>query len=305
MNLKQMEAFRAVMATGSTTEAAGRLGLSQSAVSRILSQLEESLKFPLFHRRKGRLEATGEANELLLAVEALVENMLKLDRVTDELRLGHAKRALVKVAVPTSMTHRRIPSIMVEFLRDRSDCAIELITGSYEALERAVLEEVADFAFVRLPTHLNEFEAESVLETEGVCVLPRGHNLRKKEFITPQDLLEVPLVLLGRQRSIRTELEEHFKEHQIEPLIRVEAHSVAAACALVAGGAGVSIVNRMLSDDFHHLDIEVRPFRPLLRYRFGMIWKKDRQRSKLASEFSDFMKLKMLRGENIVAYKLK
>lgn len=52
MNLKQLEAFKAIMSTGSTIGAATRMGLSQSAVSRLLSQLEEALGFALFLRKK-------------------------------------------------------------------------------------------------------------------------------------------------------------------------------------------------------------------------------------------------------------
>ena len=68
MNLKQLEAFKAIMSTGSTIGAATRMGLSQSAVSRLLSQLEEALGFALFLRKKGRLMATPEAEELLAEV---------------------------------------------------------------------------------------------------------------------------------------------------------------------------------------------------------------------------------------------
>jgi DNA-binding transcriptional LysR family regulator len=65
MNFKQLEVFQAVMASGSTTGAAQRLDLSQSAVSRLLAQFEEDLGLRLFVREKGRLVPTGEAEALL------------------------------------------------------------------------------------------------------------------------------------------------------------------------------------------------------------------------------------------------
>ena len=65
MNFKQLEAFLAFMTTGSTIEAAQRLGASQPAVSRLLSQFEADLGLPLFVRRKGRLHPTAEADSLL------------------------------------------------------------------------------------------------------------------------------------------------------------------------------------------------------------------------------------------------
>ena len=65
MNFKQLEAFLAFMTTGSTIEAAQRLGSSQPAVSRLLSQFESDLGVPLFVRRKGRLHPTAEALSLI------------------------------------------------------------------------------------------------------------------------------------------------------------------------------------------------------------------------------------------------
>lgn len=106
VNLKQLEAFQAIMATGSTIGAATRMDLSQSAVSRLLTQLEEHLGFSLFLRRKGRLMATPEAQELLGQVSALVDNLQRVQRLADELRVGRSQRSLLRVAVPTlSLIH--------------------------------------------------------------------------------------------------------------------------------------------------------------------------------------------------------
>ena len=65
MNFKQLEAFQAIMLSGSTTGAAERMGLSQPAISRLLAQLEEDLALRLFVREKGRLSPTAEAHALL------------------------------------------------------------------------------------------------------------------------------------------------------------------------------------------------------------------------------------------------
>ena len=150
MNLKQLEAFQAIMTTGSTIGAATRMGLSQSAVSRLLTQLEDHLGLALFLRRKGRLMATPEAEELLGQVAELVDNLQRVQRMADELRLGHSRRSLLKVAVPTSMSQHLLPRIVAEFMQGREDVVVEVITGGYDALERAVLDKSADFACVCL-----------------------------------------------------------------------------------------------------------------------------------------------------------
>lgn len=293
MNLKQLEAFKAIMSTGSTIGAATRMDLSQSAVSRLLTQLEESLGFALFLRKKGRLMATPEAEELLGEVGALVDGMQRVQRLADELRVGRSHKSLLKVAVPTSMTQELLPRIVAEFLKEHEDIVIELLTGSYEMIERAVLDRSADLGFVRLPTELPGFDIEPLLETEGVCVMPQDHPLAGRAFIDVQHLRGVPLVLLGRQRALRAELNQVFRAVDLIPQVRIEVHSVGAACSFVAEGLGVSIVNGLLASHFAHLPIVTRPFRPALPYAFGLAFRPDEPRSGVVNAFAEHLKQRL------------
>ncbi len=290
VNLKQLEAFKAIMSTGSTIGAATRMGLSQSAVSRLLSQLEDALGFALFLRKKGRLMATPEAEELLTEVAGLVDGMQRIQRLADEMRVGRSRKSLLKVGVPTSMTQELLPRIVADFLKDHDDIVVELLTGSYDMIERAVLDRSADLGFVRLPTEIPDFDIEPVLHTEGVCVMPADHPLSRHDFIEVQHLRNVPLVMLGRQRAVRTELNQMFRAANLTPQVRVEVHSVGAACSFVAEGLGVSIVNGLLASHFMHLPIVSRPFRPALPYAFGLAFRADEPRSQLVTAFANHLK---------------
>ena len=61
INLRSLECFRAIIDSGSATAAARELNLTQPAVSRCLSTLEDWVGFELFIRSKGRLIPTDEA----------------------------------------------------------------------------------------------------------------------------------------------------------------------------------------------------------------------------------------------------
>lgn len=293
VNIKQLEAFKAIMSTGSTIGAAARMGLSQSAISRLLTQLEESLGFTLFLRKKGRLMATPEAEELLVEVVGLVDGMQRIQRLADELRIGKSRKSLLKVGVPTSMAQELLPRIVAEFLNSHEEIVVELLTGSYDTIERAILNRSVDLGFVRLPTDLPDFDIEPVLETEGVCVMPAGHPLSIHEVIDVQHLRDVPLVLLGRQRALRAELNQIFRTVNLTPLVRVEVHSVSAACSFVAEGLGVSIVNGLLVSHFAHLPIITRPFRPTVPYAFGLAFRPDEPRSSIVSAFAEHLKQRL------------
>nr|WP_218168710.1 LysR family transcriptional regulator [Pseudomonas reactans] len=293
VNLKQLEAFKAIMATGSTIGAATRMGLSQSAVSRLLSQLEDTLGFALFLRKKGRLMATPEAEELLTEVAGLVDGMQRIQRLADEMRVGRSRKSLLKVGVPTSMTQELLPQIVAEFLKHHEDTVVELLTGSYDMIERAVLDRSADLGFVRLPTEIPDFDIEPVLHTEGVCVMPAGHPLTRHACIEVQHLRDVPLVMLGRQRALRAELNQVFRAANLTPQVRVEVHSVGAACSFVAEGLGVSIVNGLLASHFRHLPIVTRPFRPVLPYTFGLAFRANEPRSQVVIAFAEHLKQRL------------
>nr|WP_262416768.1 MULTISPECIES: LysR substrate-binding domain-containing protein [unclassified Pseudomonas] len=209
------------------------------------------------------------------------------------MRVGRSRKSLLKVGVPTSMTQELLPRIVAQFLKEHDDIVVELLTGSYDTIERAVLDRSADLGFVRLPTEIPDFDVEPVLQTEGVCVMPADHPLTRHACIEVQHLRDVPLVMLGRQRALRAELNQVFRAANLTPQVRVEVHSVGAACSFVAEGLGVSIVNGLLASHFRHLPIVTRPFRPALPYAFGLAFRANEPRSQLVNAFAEHLKQRL------------
>ena len=151
MKIRQIDIFRSVMAGGSTIAAATALGLSQSAVSRQLAQLEEELGFELFERSKGRLLPRPEAFALMDEVGELTSLVARLKRYTEDLRAGTVGQRFLKVAVPHSFIATLMPEVIETYLAQRHDASVELIGGHYDAIEQMVLARVADIGFVSLP----------------------------------------------------------------------------------------------------------------------------------------------------------
>ncbi len=271
MNFKQLEAFQAVMLSGSTTAAARRLGLSQSAVSRLLGQFEDSLGVVLFERKGGRLIATREAESLGQDAGRLVELAQCFTRHAQQLRVAGFQRRLLNVVVSSTMATKIMPRVLESFARDYPDLSLEVSTGSYDFAERAVLSREADLALALLPTQHADLHVEPCLETEAVCVLPYGHPLASLEAVTPADLDQIPMVLLGRQRALREDIDMAFRRTRARPRIVAEVHSVAMACSIVAQGMGVSIVNALLASYCCDPTIVRRPFRPRIPYTLGFI----------------------------------
>jgi DNA-binding transcriptional LysR family regulator len=156
------------------------------------------------------------------------------------------------------------------FLNDHPGVALEVLAGSYESGEVALLSREVDLALVRSPALNTGLAMVLELATEAVCVMPAGHPLQALETVTSADLIDVDLVLLGRQRSLRQQIDQAFRKARMLPQIRAEVHSVEMACRFVAQGLGVSIVNGLFAHLCQDMGIVCRPFRPRIDYYLGM-----------------------------------
>ena len=75
MKLRQFEALRAIVRTGTTSEAAEYLSLTQSAVSKLRGQLEDELNIKIFDRRHGRLIMTPEGKMMYTDIELVLNTV--------------------------------------------------------------------------------------------------------------------------------------------------------------------------------------------------------------------------------------
>ena len=89
-------------------------------------------------------------------------------------------------------------------------------------------------------------------------------------MVALKDLARNDLILLGRQRTGRHELEDELRASRAPYRCRVEVHSVEAACACAAAGLGVAIVPGLIASSFHSLPIALRPFRPAHPSDYGI-----------------------------------
>jgi DNA-binding transcriptional LysR family regulator len=118
--------------TGSMTRAAGRLFLTQSAISMQIKRLETSLGFSLFERSAQGMTPTAEGEQLLqFARRMLALNDEAMGRLTSPDYEG-----VVRFGVPGDIVHPQIPRVLKEFSRDFPRVQIRFTTrGTYKLLE--------------------------------------------------------------------------------------------------------------------------------------------------------------------------
>jgi len=269
MDLNLLATYHAILETGSTLAAARRLAVSQSAVSRRLSQLETELGLSLFQRDKGRLVPTREARMLDAQIGLVLDHGARLQTRAREIGSGNAASITLRIAVPGSLTLSILPSILQKFLAQNDRVQVEVHSGAYNTIERMLLDERAEVGFLRMPTQRGGLATTPVIAARTVCVMSQDHPLAKQEVVSVGDLFGVPLILLARMRLPRRDIDELFWAHGLRPDVRIEAHSVMSACALAAKGLGVTLVNELMARDYVHLPIAIRPLAEPVWHNFS------------------------------------
>ena len=271
MNIKQMEVLRTLLATGSTIASAKVMGLSQSGVSRMLQQLEQDLSITLFARDKGRLVATPEA----LALGRDAENvLLAVERMTthaEDLRAGKSGPEIVRIGLPSSMWENFAPAMLMDYVRDFPSVRIETFFETTTAINKLVGERVIDIGFLRMEGETApSIAVKKVASGTSVCVVPEDHPLVQLEEVSPKDLRNVPLILIGRQRPNRMSLDQTFKRAGVKQMVKIETHTNSSACSYVAHGLGVTIISSFYANLYRHLPVVQRPFVPRASQDFGL-----------------------------------
>jgi DNA-binding transcriptional LysR family regulator len=283
INLRSLECFRAIIDSGSATAAARELNLTQPAVSRCLSTLEDWVGFELFIRSKGRLIPTDEAMVFYNEVKITLQSVDRISRLA--LNLHNANFGELRVVSPPSFAEGMLSSAINEFIRKHSDVSITLDSQSVQTALDMVALRAVDCGFAKLPIEHPGLISRPMIAGGTVCAVPKGHKLAKLKQISAHDLDDEPLVLLGKGRSSREQINSAFSSAKARMRVRIETHTVGAACAFAKGGSGIAIVNELFARQFADESIALVRFRPDVRHEYAFITAKEATMSRVTKEF--------------------
>lgn len=284
MKLRQLEALRLVLARGTTKEAAEALGVTQSAVSRMVAQLEDEVGFSLFDRRHGRLHVTPEGQQFYTVAEKALSAIDQISATARDIKTLGAG-ALRIVAMP-ALGFGLLPPAIAHLREQYRNIRIVLDAANRSDVERGVAAGHYDLGVVTLPIEHELVSVEPLGGLEALCVVPMDHPLADKDVIHAQDLEGAPFISVEPGTLFRYRIDELFGSLGIQRDLRIEVQSTVIVCNLVAKGQGVSIVHRFIGENFEGR-VAVRPFSPEIRFEYGLLSPVGQTRSAVAEAFAD------------------
>lgn len=270
LNLRQLEAFRATMHAGTVVAAAGLLNVTQPAVSRLIAELEMRIGFALFERRGRRLVPTAEAQQLYREIERLQLGVERIAQVASDIKLQRA--GALRLAVLPALAQWFAPRVATRFLSTRPDVTLFIDSLPSRQIADLVAIHQYDLGVVERPAPRPSLEVEPFEGIETVAVLPAKHRLAAQEVIATRDLEGERLVLLSHHSRLRYRLEELFARRRVTPNVVLETPQSTIACALVAAGAGITLVSRVAAASYAWRNVAVRRLKDRVTSDFALIY---------------------------------
>ena len=282
LTLHQLEIFAAVVATGSFSAAARRLGLTQPAVSLQIRGLEAHFGQPLLDRC-GRGVRLTEAGQQVYAyatrILTLIQDLEAAVRGTTEtpagtLHLG-CSTAPGECLLPRLLSAFRTRFPQVQLSVEVSDTAV--------VLDR-LLRRQYDLGLVGGVAHTDRLEFIPFAVDELVLIAPRGHPLAGRAVVTPSDLAHEPFVLREEGSGTRAAAEQALQRLGLTHLtIATVLGSSEAVKQAVAAGVGLAFVSGSALDP-HEDRVVVLPLvgAPIERQMYVAL-----ERGRLAGRLSD------------------
>lgn len=250
MDTRLLESFVAVYRSGSLVEAAERLNISQSALSRRITEVQHKLGLALFEHSGRGITATSDAHLLLpLALKAL-EGIATLEAAA---RVNSVQPAVHLTVAATAHTIETVvaPSI-ADFVRDKSNVRIGIIEAGGVEIENLVMSGKASMGITGRPRFDTGLTDRLIVRLDILAAAARPFSAsERKSGIDLRSLCQRDLLVLDRKYQARSTLDAALRLMSLSPNIVHEGGTAMVLLALAKVGLGTAVIPATARTDLH------------------------------------------------------
>lgn len=288
LTLKQIRYFVAAAETEKVSAAATSLGISQSAVTVAIKELEAQLGVSLIRRRVGGIELTQDGQKFLHHARNIEVNIAdamnsmtnKEAQTTGKIRLG---------VTYTGVGYFLLPNL-ARFRRAYPNVAFSLVEMDRAGLEQALHAKSIDLALIIVSnlSRKHGLRYRLLMRSPRTLWLSSGHRLNRLPRIFLQDLRDEPYVQFASDEApVAT-----VRYLKVKPKVILSTSSMEAVRGIVATGEAVTILAHLVYRPWS-LDgsrVESRPLADKLpSLDLGIAWKSGKVLSEAERKFIDYL----------------
>ncbi|PKU25191.1 LysR family transcriptional regulator [Telmatospirillum siberiense] len=240
LTLRQLRSLAALATGGSITAAAGKIGLTQPAVTLQLRALQDSAGLPLMQRSGNGMLLT-EAGEELLSLYARIEAAVEACETSLDMMAGRSGGHVSIGAVSTAEYF--VPFAIAAFSKRHPGIKVNLRIGNREEIRQTLRGYDVDFVIMGRPPQDMEIEHHLIGDHPHVVVAPRGHPLIGVSGLSIGDLARETLLTREPGSGTRTLMEQLFEGADPPIRIGMELSSNESIKQAVIAGLGIAFIS--------------------------------------------------------------
>jgi DNA-binding transcriptional LysR family regulator len=297
MNIEHLKTFQEIIRLGSFSDVAKKLHISQPAVSFQIQRLEQELGVRLIDRSQRSVTPTEAGKGLLRFAEAVEGGREKLRR-----DLEHMKEEVsgdLKITASTIPGEYLLPPLLAKFKKLHPAVTIQLdVSDSLEVMD-CIRENAYEIGFCGAIPENRDLEYFRVDGDEIVLIVYPEHPFAGRREITPPELEGESFIFREANSGTRHSLEKVLEQAGVAAgnlKTQMVFSSPQAVISAVAAGAGIAFVSSLAVEKYPRtavLKVKVSGLR--LNRDFYCVFRRDRQVSRPAEEFKNFIQIETSR----------
>ncbi|MDB5563838.1 MAG: transcriptional regulator, LysR family [Tardiphaga sp.] len=240
VSIRQLRALAALSANGSITAAAGKLHLTQPAVTLQLRNLQALAGLPLVQRTGDGMLLTDAGREVL-ALSERIEAALAACATSLEMMAGKTGGRISIGAVSTAKYF--VPFAISGFSRLHPEIEIKLTIGNRQEIGAALRGYDLDIAIMGRPPVDIEMDVHLIGDHPHVIIAPTGHRLARKPRLALTDLAGETFLTREPGSGTRGLMEQLFETAGVRPVIGMEMSSNETIKQAVIAGLGIAFIS--------------------------------------------------------------
>ncbi|MDQ9598660.1 LysR family transcriptional regulator [Serratia marcescens] len=238
-SLKQLRVFVAVARHGSFSRAGEAIGLTQSAVSHSVKELEAEVGVRLLDRTTREVVLTDAGLRLANRVERLLDELQAA--LLDARSFGVQRSGTVRVATSQTISAHLMPQCIAAGEREYPEIRIMLRDQAQQQVLRSVRNAEVDFGIVVDPVQAVDLECEAVLHEPFLLLCRDDHPFAAQQEVRWSALNGCRLVLQDYASGSRPLIDSALRQQGVEAQVVQEIGHPATLFPMVAEGIGISI----------------------------------------------------------------
>jgi len=254
MDIQNIRAFLAVAETGSFSRAAEKLFITQPAISKRISTLEESLDCQLFDRLGKSIQLTQAGEALIPSYQRILAEIDQTEHIVSSLRTkvsGH-----LRFGTSHHIGLHRLPPVLRQYTRQFPDVELDIQFMDSEQAAALILKGSIELALITLPDEIQKPLTTIPVWTDPMeVVVAQDHPLAKQKSVTARQLTGYGVLIQSHSTHTRNIIDQALKLGDDIKII-MESNYLETIKAMIQNGLGWGVLpESMIDDSLHRINI--------------------------------------------------